>query len=381
MELVDNSHKAKDKLRIYSLLHKATKPLYAIDFLFREVDSKLEWMLFSGNLRSGCFIGKDDLSPFEDFTDFIEYRKEFLSKVGLIYPYEIKVTNPKLNIGEYYPNIYRPEFSSKLQQSHFVHDGCPFLEENFDPHIDNYEEYSDYVRQLDIILTEFNNVFKVIAPSKENFNNFGNLIRNIIVLACTEIDSLMHNVLVRNGYCKADAFTSMNDYRILNEAMRLNEYSISFSDYFHLGEFFPFKEWTTKGGTLSWYNAYNHVKHKRYENFAEANLENAINAVMGLAVFLVAQYGSNNNLWKRKIDTNLKIRKRPYWAVEDYYIPFTNDIAPVAVQYPFPKKVEQTQTRLKYKEVGNLLKNKAPKAKILDSIDELRNRVESEYKE
>ena len=79
MELVDNSHKAKDKLRIYSLLHKATKPLHAIDFLFREVDSKLEWMLFSGNLRSGCFIGKDDLSPFEDFTDFIEYRKELLS--------------------------------------------------------------------------------------------------------------------------------------------------------------------------------------------------------------------------------------------------------------------------------------------------------------
>lgn len=371
---------SNDRLCFYSLLHKSEKPLHSIDFLFKEMDGKLEWMMYSGNLRSGCFLGKDDLSPFKDISDFIEYRKELLSQVGLSYPYEIVVSKPKLNIGEYYPNIYRPEFSSKLQQIHFVHDGCPLIEENFDPQIYNYEEYSDYVRQLDIILNEFNSVFKVIAPSKENYKSFGNAIRNIIVLACTEVDSMMHNVLVRNGYCKDNDFSSMNDYRILNEAMRLNEYSVSFSDYSHLGEFFPFKEWSEKGGTLTWYNSYNHVKHKRYENFGEANLENAINAVIGMAVFLVAQYGCNNNLWKRKIGSYLKIRKRPNWKLEDYYIPYTNDSEPIAVNYPFPqKKAEQTLTKQKLKEVVTLLKNKAPKAEVLDSIDALRNMVDSEY--
>lgn len=375
-----NDNTSTDRLCIYSLRHKADEPLYSIDFLFREEEGKLEWMLFSGGLRGGCYIGKEDRTLYDDINDFIEYHKDFLTQAKLCFPYETVVSYPKLNIGEYYPNIYRPDFSSKLQQSHFIKDGCPMLHEFDEPYIFNYEEYSDYVIQLDIILNELNEVFKVVAPSKENYKSYGNSIRNIIVLACTEIDSMMHNVLVRNGYCTDDDHTSTNDYRLLNEAMMLNEYSLFFADYNHLGEFTPFKDWSSKGGSLSWYNAYNHVKHRRQENFAEANLENAINAVMGFAALLIAQYGCENNLWKRKIANGIRIKKRPYWKLEDYYIPYTVSVKPKPVNYPFSKrKKEESQLRLKIKEVVKQINTHAPKADVLQSIDELKDLVDSEY--
>ena len=338
-------------------------------------------MLYSGRLRSGCFIRKEDRTLYDDFNDFIEYHKEFLTQAKLSFPYEIVVSYPTLSIGEYYPNIYRPDFSSKLQQSHFIKDGCPMLHEYDEPYIFNYEEYSDYVLQLDIILNELNDVFKVVAPSKENYKSYGNSIRNIIVLACTEIDSMMHNVLVRNGYCTDDYHTSMNDYRLLNEAMMLNEFSLSFSDYNTLGEFTPFKDWASKGGSLSWYNAYNHIKHRRQENYTEANLENAINAVMGFAAILIAQYGRENNLWKRKIANNIIIKKRPYWKLEDYYIPFTVSVKSKPINFPFSKKKEEeSKTTIKLKEVAKHLKSHATKTDILKSIDELKSLVNTEYK-
>ena len=380
MDKIGIYNSSYERLCIYSLRQKSVKPLHSIDFLFRETKGKLEWMVYNGGLRSGCFVGKEDMSLFDDIYDFIEYKKDLLSQVGLCYPYEPVVSYPKLNIGEYYPNIYRPEFSSKLQQNHFINDGAPMLHEYDDPYIFNHEEYSDYVVQLDIILNELNEVFKVVAPSKENYKSYGNSIRNIIVLASTEIDSMMHNVLVRNGYCKDNDYTTMNDYRLLNEAMKLNEYSLSFADYNHLGEFTPFQEWSSKGGSLSWYNAYNHIKHRRHENFHEATLENAINSVMGFAAVLVAQYGRENSLWKRKIANNLLIKKRPHWKLEDYYIPFTTDIEPKAINYPFSKRKEdESQTRLKLKEVVRRLKDHAPKADVLQCIDELKVLVDTEY--
>ena len=380
---IDKKNSPYEGICIYSLRQKIAKPLVSIDLMFRKMSNgKLEWMMYDELLRGGCFVGKDDLTLFDDINDFIEYRKDFLSQLGLSYPCEKIEIYPKLKVGEFYPNIYRPEFSYKLQKRHFVDrkNGIPFSEVYDDPYIFNREEYSDYLRQLEIIINDLNEVFKVIAPSPNNYKCYGNSLRNIIVLACTEIDSMMHNILVRNEYCKDDAHTSMNDYRILNEALRLDEYSISFVDYLQLKDYVPFKEWTNKNGSLTWYNAYNHVKHKRSDNFQEANLENAILAVMGFALVLVAQYGFENNMWNRKLGNYLKITRQPKWDLSDFYIPYTDDMLPVKINYPFPKnKSKQTQTRAKLKEVGTLLKNKASKADVLDSIDELRNLIDLEY--
>ena len=57
----------------------------------------------------------------------------------------------------------------------------------------------------------------------------------------------------------------------------------------------PFTAWN-RGGTLSWYQAYNNTKHNRQEKFIEANLNNLINACCGLFVILSAQFHNHDYL-------------------------------------------------------------------------------------
>ena len=372
--------KNNEDLCIYSLRHKSEKPLYSIDFLFNRVDGQLEWQMFNDALRSGCPMGKDDLSLYTNIDDFIEYRKEFLSHVGLSYQYEIIETIPKMKTGEYFPNIYRPVFSFKLQKCHFIHDGCPFGDVYDDLYITDRNEYNDFLRQLEIIIDELLDVFKVIAPTPNNFNCYGHAIRNVIFLACTEIDSMMKNALVKNGYCKEDEHCSIIDYRILNEALRLSEYELKLSDFDGMGKIRPFEEWINKDCKISWYSDYNDIKHRRYECYEEANLKNAIYAVLGFAAVMVSQYGKDNNMWNRKLDKIIKITDEPKWNLEDFYIPFTSDIAPREKKFVFSKtKRQKSETMLQLSELQNVIKTKRPKDEVLREIDQLRNLIVEKY--
>ena len=369
-----------ENLCIYSLRHKSEKPLYSIDFLFNRVNGQLEWQMFNEVIRSGCPMGKDDLTLYANIDDFIENRKVFLSQVGLSYQYEIIETIPKMKTGEFYPNIYRPVFSFKLQRCHLIHDGFPFGDVYDDLYIIDRDEYDDFIRQLEIIIDELLDVFKVIAPTPNNFNCYGHAIRNIIFLACTEIDSMMKNALVKNGYCKESAYCSIIDYRILNEALRLSEYELKFTDFDSIGTIRPFEEWINKDGKISWYSDYNDIKHRRYECYEEANLRNAIYAILGYAAVMVSQYGKENNLWNRKLGKIIKITNEPKWKLEEFYIPFTTDIAPQEKKFVFSRtKKQKSETMLQLSKLQNKLKDKRPKEEVLQEIDRLRNLISERY--
>ena len=48
-------------------------------------------------------------------------------------------------------------------------------------------EYLSHLRQLERILEELKNVFRVIEPTIDNKDSYGNTLRNIIILSCTEM--------------------------------------------------------------------------------------------------------------------------------------------------------------------------------------------------
>ena len=81
----------------------------------------------------------------------------------------------------------------------------------------------------------------------------------------------------------------MKDYFKLKEALKLDEYKLSFYRYGDLGTFSPFSTWENDE-QLYWYQAYNHAKHNRYQNFGEATLENLFNGICSLVVVLAAQF-------------------------------------------------------------------------------------------
>jgi len=55
-------------------------------------------------------------------------------------------------------------------------------------------------------------------------------------------------------------------------------------DSYNQMEIYPLKSWKDKGGKLSWWDAYNNVKHQRHKLFIEANLKNVLYALGSLII-------------------------------------------------------------------------------------------------
>src|SRR5438067_717205 len=82
----------------------------------------------------------------------------------------------------------------------------------------------------------------------------------------------------------------MNDYRKLNASHRLSSYSVTIPTWHGTeGMRAPFAEWAA-GRPLSWYGAYNAIKHDRHDSFHLATLKQLTEAVCGLVALLAAQF-------------------------------------------------------------------------------------------
>jgi len=226
--------------------------------------------------------------------------------------------------GETFPLIYRPLFYQYPDTVSFIPfvDNAPAREYYKDPPINNLQQYSNSLRQLEIILDDLESIFRVLTPNRRNKKAYGNAIRNVIIMACTEIDMLMKYTLKQNGKELTDNQYNTNEYVKLLEPMRLNEYQLSFNRH-GLGLFSPFWRWSKDNTTKSiwWYDAYNKIKHDREGNFKLANLGNAVNAVMALAIVLIAQYGYRNDLWDEKVGKIICVKKEPRWELKNFYYP------------------------------------------------------------
>ena len=279
--------------------------------------------------------------PISDFGVINE--EEIVEKVANTSPYlsaykkdwcNYRLKRLKLDYGQCYHSIYRPILTETIFTDYFSsrqNENLP-VETYKDLPIIKHYEYSNQLRQLEIILDDLVNVFKVVAPHSNQFSVYGHAIRNIIILACTELDARMQSILVSNGVQSIGKHFEMLDYYKLKEALKLDEYELSFCRYGDLGTFSPFSTWESNE-QLKWYKEYNHIKHNREKHFAEAKLFNAINAIMAYAIILIAQYGYRNDLWNETVGKIIQIDKEPTWNLEDLYIKNINGQRPVSFSF------------------------------------------------
>ena len=243
-----------------------------------------------------------------------------------------------LNCGIIYKGIYRPLLNENIaKHSDDLINEFPKQDAYADLPIMDRQEYSNRLNQLELLLDDLFDVFNVVAPYKENLSCFGNKIRNIIILACTEIDSMMKGILEKSKVKPQFKFYTTNDYIKLNVPLQLNEYTLSLSRFEELGAFKPFFKWNSNNptGSLSWYLDYNNVKHDRESNFSKANLTNAIDSIMALAALMVSQFGYRNELWHEKVGKIIKIKTEPQWNIRELYIPRREGEEFTPVDYPF----------------------------------------------
>ena len=243
--------------------------------------------------------------------------------------------------GHYYPRMARPT------------DMMPGNSPGFYPGIgDIQHELADMQRHLAALVRQLEQVCRYIHPAPETLNTYGAEIRELLILACTEVEENWRAVLRANGVSQERLTT--RDYVALQDAMRLGDYAIRFDHFPALASFRPFAGWGASDAPtkeLPWYDAYNAVKHSRSENFAKGTLEHAFSAVSACAAMVFAQVGRSQAFLRGSgLEGFLSIEAAPNWNYGEVYtwvyrdhdemmmavnVPPSNPTSLVAVAYPF----------------------------------------------
>lgn len=213
--------------------------------------------------------------------------------------YNIDLYELEIPPGEYYRRMARPGRKSDNLIS-------PSCKDFVDVVASSKGQFTALMRSLD-------DICRVVHPDGPNLMVYGHEIRNLLLLACTEIEAHWKGILKANGV----KGTSTVDYVKLYGPLRLHDYGVKFQDYPWLPEFRPFYGWgdgPNPTQRLSWYAAYNATKHDRESEFARATLASVFDAIAGCFVMLVAQFGegaevcgSNGNFDK------IALVRRPHW--------------------------------------------------------------------
>ncbi|MCC6525654.1 MAG: hypothetical protein IT373_23595 [Polyangiaceae bacterium] len=165
-------------------------------------------------------------------------------------------------------------------------------------------------------------LFRHAEPSPANDNCFGQATRQLIVLACTEVEAGLRAALRANDTSvSADRRLSMNDYVRLRDPMRLGEWSVALVLHPGYPTIRPFESWNSATPTqsLEWYDAYNAIKHDRESAISRASLKHAIQAVAAAVVVAAAQFGSEVVASFRNFE-EFSVRA-PKWSYTELYVP------------------------------------------------------------
>jgi len=179
--------------------------------------------------------------------------------------------------------------------------------------------------QLHALIGQLEQICRVVHPGKgDNDYVFGHEIRNILILASTEVELQWKTIMAANGV-KKRKLRNTHNYVQLARPLKLGEYSVEFPYYPWLKPVTPFEKWGRgqhPSKELGWYSAYNKVKHDREAYFAKATLEHAFEAITAFFVLLCAQYGWDFALKGDAASRAfLRLRDGPKWSHSEIYLP------------------------------------------------------------
>ena len=179
-----------------------------------------------------------------------------------------------------------------------------------------FEMYWSYYLSIEKMMR---NTSQYVAPSKQNSNTYSDEFMKIILLSCSEIDSILKVICKENGVMLDDKKYNMSVYadtllkqKDIKEWAFSPESSTSSRDCGILC--FPFRDLDAKKayGGLSWWGDYQKLKHNRLDNAEVGNLENAVFAITAHFILLriLMDMLSENN--------GREYVKEKYWS--DYLI-------------------------------------------------------------
>lgn len=159
----------------------------------------------------------------------------------------VRFVRPRLGFAERHPRVYRHVTESTLLGQFAYQDAWRMSRTS-----------------LKNLCIDMGDIFRRVEPDKVNADTiYGHEIRNLLTLACMEVESSWRAVLKVNHYTppglrpgSAPRYTT-NDYVKLLAPLRLGEYTVRLSGHPNIDPFAPFAGWDPARPTesLPWYDA------------------------------------------------------------------------------------------------------------------------------
>lgn len=157
---------------------------------------------------------------------------------------------------------------------------------------------------LKILIDKLHEILLFVEPDMNGLQAYGHKIRELLILACTEVESSWVGYFrLANKY--RDGLTT-KDYVKLNSVLRLFEYQVSFKNYPFNIQIKPFEGWDAKRPTksLTWYDNYNKTKPNKAESFSCATLDSCFKAIVASIVMFCTRYSPYELLEKNDVCSN-----------------------------------------------------------------------------
>jgi len=240
--------------------------------------------------------------------------------------YQISVLN-KIP-GEFTPRVYRPVLHGigvGMNVIRYSQNSQEIVNHRsrFDYYGNNESVINSSVQQLAILTRKLESIFNTVHPVENNLTAYGHEIRNLLILASTEVEAQFRGILMGNDIQPLSKKFNRIDFNRLFSVLRLQTYSVKLAYFPDLPVVSPFKNWTLEGSERvdSWYDDYNAVKHDRESNMSRATLLSALEATTALCVLLLAQYGWNIPYWNERVSSFFELTSSPAWEFDDCYLP------------------------------------------------------------
>lgn len=218
-------------------------------------------------------------------------------------------------LGAYYPRVWRGIISDN-----------PFIG-GYSARSASASEHSSQLQSTiaaTSLFQELVKLFRYIEPVPENMSSYGHRVRELLILASTEVEANWRGLIAANTSKSIHGKTlTTRDYVKLVKLLRLDEWGVSLKGYLNYQSIWPFDNWVASRPTqsLDWYCAYNEVKHDREGNFDKASLGHLISAMAAIHVLQAAQWGPDiySELFQGDFSP-FRITYKPEFDISELYI-------------------------------------------------------------
>jgi hypothetical protein len=139
---------------------------------------------------------------------------------------------------------------------------------------------------------DFQSLLEFVAPSCENTGCFSPRILALLIRVCVEVESCFKSILSENEVASSKQ-RNINDFSVTENSHSLSKFRTKIHGWHEVDHFFsPFDGWSDLSDhSPTWYQAYGKAKHNVLEARQYATFGNLCDALSGLHVLLVGQFG------------------------------------------------------------------------------------------